>query len=144
MRFQTLRNPAVRTRARRLDPALILLTGVDASFDFNFNDDLHSASLCAAAPHCATLSERSIPDLFHSRVGNFLTSSVIIVSPVSGNSQRAHTQRQVSPHTIRSYRDTFRLLLQFAAKRLHKLPSALALSELDPGLIGAFLDQSEK
>jgi hypothetical protein len=58
--------------------------------------------------------------------------------------QRLMAQRQVSPHTIRSYRDTFRLLLQFSAKRLHKLPSALALSDLDPGLIGAFLDQSEK
>ena len=58
--------------------------------------------------------------------------------------QRLMAQRQVSPHTIRSYRDTFRLLLQFAAKRLHKLPSALALADLDPGLIGAFLDQSEK
>ena len=34
--------------------------------------------------------------------------------------QRLMAQRQVSPHTIRSYRDTFRLLLQFAAKRLHK------------------------
>ena len=58
--------------------------------------------------------------------------------------QRLMAQRQVSPHTIRSYRDTFRLLLQFAAKRLHKLPSALALADLDPGLIGAFLDQLEK
>jgi site-specific recombinase XerC len=58
--------------------------------------------------------------------------------------QRLMAQRQVSPHTIRSYRDTFRLLLQFAAKRLHKLPSALALTDLDPGLIGAFLDQLEK
>jgi integrase/recombinase XerD len=58
--------------------------------------------------------------------------------------QRLMAQRQVSPHTIRSYRDTFRLLLQFAGKRLHKLPSALALADLDPGLIGAFLDQSEK
>ena len=50
--------------------------------------------------------------------------------------QRLMAQRQVSPHTIRSYRDTFRLLLQFAAKRLHKLPSALALADLHPGLIG--------
>ena len=58
--------------------------------------------------------------------------------------QRLMAQRQVSPHTIRSYRDTFRLLLGFAAKRLHKAPSALALADLDPGLIGAFLDQSEK
>jgi site-specific recombinase XerD len=58
--------------------------------------------------------------------------------------QRLMAQRRASPHTIRSYRDTFRLLLQFAAKRLHKRPSALALSDLEPGLIGAFLDQLEK
>ncbi len=58
--------------------------------------------------------------------------------------QRLMAQRQVSPHTIRSYRDTFRLLLQFASKRLHKLPSVLTLADLDPGLIGAFLDQLEK
>lgn len=58
--------------------------------------------------------------------------------------QRLMAQRQVSPHTIRSYRDTFRLLLQFAAKRLHKPPSALELADLNSGLIGAFLDQSEK
>jgi site-specific recombinase XerC len=32
------------------------------------------------------------------------------------------TQRKVSPHTVASYRDTFRLLLQFAQKRLRKAP----------------------
>jgi integrase/recombinase XerD len=58
--------------------------------------------------------------------------------------QRLMAQRRVSPHTIRSYRDSFRLLLQFAAKRLHKRPSALALTDLDPGLIGAFLGASER
>jgi integrase/recombinase XerD len=58
--------------------------------------------------------------------------------------QRLMAQRRASPHTIRSYRDTFRLLLQFAAKRLHKRPSALTLSDLEPGLIGSFLDQLEK
>ena len=36
---------------------------------------------------------------------------------------RLMAQRKVSPHTINSYRDTFRLLLQFAQKRLHKAPS---------------------
>src|SRR5205807_10179973 len=58
--------------------------------------------------------------------------------------QRLMAQRQVSPHTIRSYRDTFRLLLQFAATRLRKLPSVLALADLNPGLIGVFLDPAEK
>jgi len=35
---------------------------------------------------------------------------------------RLMTQRKVSPHTIASYRDTFRLLLQFAQKRLARPP----------------------
>ena len=34
--------------------------------------------------------------------------------------QRLIQQRQVSPHTISSYRDTFRLLLKFTQQRLHK------------------------
>jgi integrase/recombinase XerD len=38
--------------------------------------------------------------------------------------QRLMQQRQASPHTIRSYRDTFRLLLQFAKSRLGKEPSS--------------------
>lgn len=58
--------------------------------------------------------------------------------------QRLMAQRQVSPHTIASYRDTFRLLLQFAERRLHKAPSVVALMDLTPPLIGAFLDELEK
>jgi integrase/recombinase XerD len=53
-------------------------------------------------------------------------------------------QRRVSSHTIASYRDTFRLLLQFVEKRVRKSPSRLALTDLDPSLIGAFLDELEK
>ena len=59
-------------------------------------------------------------------------------------SQRLISQRRVSSHTIASYRDTFRLLLQFVEKRLHKPPSRLALADLDPSIIGAFLDALEK
>ena len=51
---------------------------------------------------------------------------------------------KLSPHTIASYRDTFRLLLEFAQKRSHKAPSTMALTDLDPPLIGAFLDELEK
>ena len=58
--------------------------------------------------------------------------------------QRLITQRQVSPNTIASYRDTFHLLLEFALKRLGKAPSALALSDLDAPLICAFLDDLEQ
>ena len=50
-------------------------------------------------------------------------------------SQRLIAQRRVSPHTIASYRDTFRLLLQFAKKRLHKEPSQLELKDFNASLM---------
>ncbi len=53
-------------------------------------------------------------------------------------------QRQASPHTIASYRDTFCLLLAFAQKRLKKAPSVLHLKDLDTPFLGAFLDHLEK
>lgn len=56
---------------------------------------------------------------------------------------RLMTQRRASPHTIASYRDTFRLLLQFAQKRVRKAPSQLSLEDLNASLIGAFLDDLE-
>jgi site-specific recombinase XerD len=58
--------------------------------------------------------------------------------------QRLMQQRKASAHTIASYRDTFRLLLQFAHKRLHKAPSALALEDIDAPLVVAFLDELER
>src|SRR6266571_813154 len=56
---------------------------------------------------------------------------------------RLMTQRKASPHTIASYRDTFRLLLQFTQKRLRKPPAQLSLEDLDASMIGAFLDDLE-
>src|SRR5436309_11018779 len=56
---------------------------------------------------------------------------------------RLMAQRKASPHTIASYRDTFRLLLQFAQKRLRKAPSQLGLDDLDASLVGAFLEDLE-
>ncbi|MGH9883838.1 MAG: site-specific integrase [Pyrinomonadaceae bacterium] len=58
--------------------------------------------------------------------------------------QRLMYQKQVSAHTIASYRDTFRLLLDFVQKRLHKQPSSLVLQDLDTPLISAFLESLEK
>jgi len=58
--------------------------------------------------------------------------------------QRLMNQRQASSHTISSYRDTFRLLLQFAKQRLHKSPASLAFEEIDAPMIASFLDDLEK
>ena len=58
--------------------------------------------------------------------------------------QRLMQQRQASPHTISSYRDTFRQFLKFVAQRLHKPPSRLSFEEIDAPLVVAFLDDLEK
>jgi len=57
---------------------------------------------------------------------------------------RLMQQRQASVHTIASYRDTFRLLLQFVQKQLHKAPSTLAIEDIDAPLVVDFLDEMEK
>lgn len=56
---------------------------------------------------------------------------------------RLARQRRASPHTIASYRDTFKLLLRFAAERLGKAPSDLDLEDLDAPFLGAFLHHLE-
>ena len=58
--------------------------------------------------------------------------------------QRLMQQRQASPHTIASYRDTFRQFLKFTEQRLHKQPSLLTFQEINAPLISAFLDHLEK
>ncbi len=52
-------------------------------------------------------------------------------------------QRRVSAHTIAGYRDTFRLLLSYAADQTGKKPHSLDLADLDAPLIGAFLQHLE-
>lgn len=56
---------------------------------------------------------------------------------------RLMTQRAASPHTIASYRDTFKLLLGYAHAQTGKLPSQLDLADLDAATIGGFLTHLE-
>jgi len=56
---------------------------------------------------------------------------------------RLFRQRRASPHTIAGYRDSFRLLFQFAKERLGKAPSNLTLDDLNVSFIGHFLDDLE-
>lgn len=58
--------------------------------------------------------------------------------------ERLISQRQVSPHTLLAYRDTFRLLLDFISTRTGKPPSRLDLADLDAAAISAFLDHLER
>ena len=57
--------------------------------------------------------------------------------------ERLLRQRKASPETIAGYRDSFRLFLRFAEKRLKKEPSKLVLKELNASFIGEFLDHLE-
>jgi integrase/recombinase XerD len=52
---------------------------------------------------------------------------------------RLGTQLHASPNTVASYRDTFRLLLKFAAERLKRQPTQLQIADIDANLIGGFL-----
>lgn len=58
--------------------------------------------------------------------------------------ERLLHQRKASPHTVASYRDTFRLLVQFAQQRLKKAPSDLAMEDLDTPFLGDFLEHLEQ
>ncbi|GAA1890532.1 tyrosine-type recombinase/integrase [Paeniglutamicibacter psychrophenolicus] len=56
---------------------------------------------------------------------------------------RLMTQRQASPNTIASYRDTFKLLLGHVQEQTGKTPSAMAIGDLDAGTITGFLTHLE-
>jgi site-specific recombinase XerD len=58
--------------------------------------------------------------------------------------RRLMQERRVSPHTIGSYRDTFRLFLKFVHERLHKAPCKLLFEDIEAPLVTAFLDHLEK
>ena len=53
------------------------------------------------------------------------------------------TQKRVSPQTIASYRDTFRLLLEFLRDTTGIAPAAARIADLEVAQILAFLDHLE-
>ena len=48
-------------------------------------------------------------------------------------------QREASPHTVASYRDTFRLLLAYASRQLARQPTDLSVADIDADLVAGFL-----
>ena len=67
---------------------------------------------------------------------------------LAGHLQRFFTDRLLgqlgaSPHTVASYRDTFRLLLKFASKHYRRKASDLRVEDLDAELVGSFLQHLE-
>lgn len=67
---------------------------------------------------------------------------------LAGHLQRFFTDRLLrqlgaSPHTVASYRDTFRLFLKFASKHHRRKANDLKVEELDAKLVGSFLQHLE-
>ena len=58
--------------------------------------------------------------------------------------ERLIRQRRASPHTIASYRDTFRLLFGYIHLTTGTPPSRLQITDLDAATIGAFLQHLEQ
>jgi site-specific recombinase XerD len=58
--------------------------------------------------------------------------------------QRLASQLHASPHTIASYRDTFRLLLNFTSAELGRFPTDLEVADIDVEIVGRFLESVEK
>ena len=52
-------------------------------------------------------------------------------------------QRALSPRTVASYRDALMLFLDFAGRKLDKVPTAMQLGDMRPELILGFLDHLE-
>lgn len=57
--------------------------------------------------------------------------------------ERLIQQQNVSPRTVAAYRDTFRLLVNYAGRASGKPPAALALSDIDATLVLGFLTYLE-
>ena len=57
---------------------------------------------------------------------------------------RLQAQYGASTHTVAGYRDTFRLLLRFARKRIGRAPSTLRVEELDAPFLETFLEHLER
>lgn len=58
--------------------------------------------------------------------------------------ERLGAQMKASPNTIANYRDTFRLLLRYAADQRKKEPTALQIADIDADLVADFLTDLEK
>ena len=59
-------------------------------------------------------------------------------------SERLLRQMRASSNTVAGYRDSFRLLLRYAAERLRKEPSDLTIQDLDEPFVIDFLESLEK
>ena len=57
--------------------------------------------------------------------------------------ERLIAQMEASVHIVESYRDTFRLLLEYATRELGREPADLLVTDIDAGLVAGFLSHIE-
>lgn len=57
--------------------------------------------------------------------------------------ERLIAQMEASVHTVNSYRDTFRLLLEYASRELGREPAELFVTDIDADLVTGFLSHVE-
>ena len=72
-----------------------------------------------------------------------LTSTSILPLMQRFFTQRLIQQRDVSPHTIDSYRGSFKLFFRFASRRLGLPPGRMHFEQIDAPLVTAFLNDLE-
>ena len=58
--------------------------------------------------------------------------------------ERLLRQRHASPQTVAAYRDSLKLLVDFASRQARKQPNQLDLADLNAGVITRFLDHLER
>lgn len=81
-------------------------------------------------------------------MNSFPTPSGIAPAPVGPLLQaffmdHMYSQKRASPRTVQSYRDTFRLLLEFLRKTIGREPTALVMSDIDAPSVLKFLNHVE-
>lgn len=57
---------------------------------------------------------------------------------------RLMSQKQASAHTVASYRDTFRLLIEYVHERLKKEPANIRIADLNTDFVMSFLNHLEE
>jgi site-specific recombinase XerD len=112
---------------------------------------VHLSWPCSHRRHAMVFGEFSGTDAGGDASGRAELGGSAMKSPISLAvllerffTQRLMQQRQASPHTISSYRDTFSQFLKFSEQRLKQAPSRQSFHQIDAPLITAFLDHLEK
>jgi hypothetical protein len=116
--------------------------------EVNYTAELRQGTVTFSGTSTANFNNNTQSPKLYCRVHDGVQYLVAKYAKSAARSCATLRKKRVTPHVLRhttaSYRDTFRLLLQFAQKELRKSPSKLAMTDLNAALIGGFLDNLEK